>query len=102
LILTAHDGGVTSSGNDCQGASDSGYDDIRLGAQVTVTDQSGKTIAVSELEQGMYTGSDMCVFPFKVKVPSGKKFYGVTVSHRGMIQFTEKQMKDGPGLTLGD
>jgi hypothetical protein len=35
-------------------------------------------------------------------VPAGKKFYGVSVSHRGTVQFTEQEIKAGPGLTIGD
>lgn len=85
--------------NACAGSG--GYDDLATGAQVVVTDNTARTIAV-----GTVTGSaakgDFCLLTFDVpSVPEGKKFYGLEVSHRGVVQFTEQEMKAGPMLTIG-
>jgi hypothetical protein len=42
-----------------------------------------------------------CVFSFSTEVPAGKSFYGVTVSHRGTIKFSEVEMAHA-SVTLGD
>lgn len=76
-----------------------GYDDIRGGAQVTVTDPNGKVIALGKLDEGKATvGSDQrateCVFPFKVDgVPASHGFYGVEVSHRGVLRYSEADIQ---------
>jgi len=92
--------GIRFSGTSCEGSG--GFSDIHTGAQVTVTDQSGKTVGISELQQGSYAAGNNCAFPFQVKVPSGLKFYGVAVTHRGTVQYSETQMRSGPALSLGD
>jgi hypothetical protein len=97
LQLNGSDG-ISHSGTVCQGTD--GYDDIQVGAEVVVSDDSGKTLAIGDLTTSTYDGS--CSFTFAVKgVPTGKKFYGVEVTHRGDVQFTEQQLKAGPTLTLG-
>jgi hypothetical protein len=81
-----------------------GYDDIHAGAQVVVTDQSGTVIATGSLEAGQLLGSGadrVCRFQFQLPVPTGKSFYGVTVSHRGTIQYTESALRAGVHLSLG-
>lgn len=78
-----------------------GYDDISKGTQVTVSDENGKTVGVGELSDGVYS-EGACSFPFTIKdLPAGRKFYKVEVSHRGGIQYTEKQMRDGVAVSLG-
>jgi hypothetical protein len=85
-----------------------GYDDIRGGAQVTVTDPDGKVIALGKLDEGRATvGSDQratkCVFQFKVEgVPTGQGFYGVEVSHRGVLRDSEADIRSKQlNFTLG-
>jgi len=86
-----------------------GYDDIRAGAQVTVTDESGTVLGLGSLtESGLWAEepdtllilSD-CRFDFEVAVPEGAKFFGVEVAHRGVVRYTAEQAKDELHLTLG-
>ena len=82
-----------------------GYADIKEGAPVVITDASGKTIALGALDPGKADASDSstCDFPFTLKgVPDGQKFYGIQISHRGIVQYTRGQMIDSPTLTLGN
>src|SRR2546430_16945343 len=59
-------------------APDTGYRDLP-GAEVTVADESGRTLAVANLDQGTFT-DDLCSFAFTVTdVPAGRKFYQVTI-----------------------
>lgn len=98
-------GAITTGSNRCTGSG--GYGDIRQGTQVVITDETGTIIATTQLGQGSadgtisVSGPAICVFEFAVDVPTGKKFYGVEVSHRGRVQFTQDDLKKGPDLTLG-
>lgn len=84
----------------CKGAG--GYDDIAAGAQVTVTDETGKVVGVGNLAGGRYGDSGACLFTFEVDgVQPGRPFYGVEVSHRGVVRFQGDAVKE-PKLTLGD
>jgi hypothetical protein len=85
-----------------------GYDDIREGAQVTVTDRDGAVLALGRLLAGVVTddprleGAKTCVFGFTVlAVPAGKGIYGVEVAHRGIVRFEEAKLAAAIGLTLG-
>lgn len=82
-----------------------GYDDIGAGAQVVITDQAGTVIGTGSLSGGTMLGSGptrQCQFPFEVtNVPAGKSFYGVSISHRGTLQYTENQLTSGLELQLG-
>lgn len=71
-----------------------GYDDIKPGAQVVVTDAAGKTIAVGSLASGLPKRDPnddqravSCSLEFNVDAPGGNEFYGVEVSHRGRLQY---------------
>lgn len=84
-----------------------GYDDIREGVNVTITDPEGKVVALGKLAKGLPVIIDdrasSCLFRFEVEVPAGLKFYGIEVSHRGVIQFTQDELTGkGVTLTLGD
>jgi hypothetical protein len=91
-------------GTDCsRGYPTTGYDDIRSGAPVTVSNENGTTIAVGTLGPGRVSKSLRCVFIFSVSVPKAK-FYRFEVSHRGQVQKSFDEMKaDGwiVSLTLG-
>lgn len=83
-----------------------GYDDIAQGAQVTVTDQDGRVLAVSELDAGAMPGGDSgrCLFTFTVSpVPSGQRLYGIHVGndHRGVMRYTADQLSHQVALTIG-
>lgn len=90
------------TGTACSGSG--GYSDIADGAQVVVTDASGKTIGVGSLVSGVSTdlvgNIGTCEFTFAVRVPSGVGPYAVEVTHRGKISFTEADAGDVK-LTLG-
>jgi hypothetical protein len=99
--LTLTSGFANLDGQRCAGRG--GFDDVHEGAQVVLTDASGTTLAVGALLPGLIQ-SDGCVFAFAIQnVPSGKGFYGVTVSHRGTLQYSEDRLKQGAlAFTLGD
>lgn len=92
---------ANTTGETCSGAG--GYDDLIPGAQVKVSDASGKTLALGQLDPGKYDAQlGTCTFTFTVPgTPAEQAFYGVMVSHRGAPQFTYAQMKTGPSLTIG-
>lgn len=98
-ILLSSASCVTDNGDGtCAGSG--GYSDISAGVQVVITDNLGKTVAISSLEAG--TGSSgTCTFAFHASVPARVGSYGVAVSHRGTIEYDEKRIAS-PALTLGD
>ncbi|WP_433414978.1 hypothetical protein ACQP1V_36125 [Microtetraspora malaysiensis] len=88
---------------------EAGYSDIRQGAQVVVTDATGKTLALGtlgagkrHLPEGAAPVARRCAFPFTVQAPGGQDFYGIEVSHRGRLQYTAEQVREPLELTLGD
>lgn len=89
-------------------AVDGGYADIRAGAQVVVTDDGGKTLVLGQLGAGKlrlpdleHWGTRSCVFPFSVQAPGGHDFYGVEVTHRGVVRFTAEQLRRPVEMSLG-
>jgi hypothetical protein len=107
-VLTLPPGGSINDGGPCRGWQ--GYDDIRGGAQVTVSNASGKVLQVGELDDGVLNneGADYssrsCEFRFAVAdVPTGHRFYRVEVSHRGEMNLPEARAFSGVlSLSLGD
>ncbi len=87
---------ATSDGDDdCEGAYDSGYDDISEGASVTVYGAAGDVIATGHLGDSELAGN-ACLFEIAVPdVPKGEKFYKVEVSHRGTVQVSAKEAENG-------
>ncbi|MEU6543909.1 hypothetical protein [Streptomyces sp. NPDC046859] len=81
--------------DDCEGAYDSGYDDISEGASVTVYGAAGDVIATGHLGDSELAGN-ACLFEIAVAdVPKGEKFYKVEVSHRGTVQVSAKEAENG-------
>jgi len=84
-----------------------GYDDIHGGAQVVVTNPAGVTVAIGHLGDGEpmsdpgATIAYGCALPFSVTAPAGLGFYGVEISHRGRVQYGEKDVQQALSLTLG-
>ncbi len=79
-----------------------GYTDIREGAQVTITDPAGTTIAVGELQEGRFVDGAGCAFDFDIPgVPPGHEFYGVEVAHRGRLQYPAAKLPEVLRMTLG-
>ena len=78
--------------------------------QVTITDPSGKVIAVATADNGnvkqgpSQLGDETLTAGFTAKVPAGLSFYGISVTGASgaPVQFTEAQMKAGPGICVGD
>jgi hypothetical protein len=92
-----------SAGDSCSGTG--GYDDITAGAQVTVTNESGTTLATGNLGQGTFDGS-ACVFDFTIPKVGKAKFYRVSAgkSSRGGPQYSYQDMTRAhwsAQLTLG-
>lgn len=82
-----------------------GFDDIRGGTEVVVTDSAGKTLAVGQLQTGKATGvtaddsATGCRLAFSISgVPSGVGPYGVEIGHRGVNHYPEGQLT---GLEFG-
>lgn len=77
---------------------------VQTGNQVTITDPSGKVIAVTTLNGNANQGPLYTLtYGFTVKVPEGLSYYGVHVDGlSGAEQFTQKQMQQGPALCSGD
>lgn len=89
-------------GDSCAG--DGGYSDLKGGAQVTITDDAGKTLGLGTLTPGALTPTDHnCAFNFEVKdVDTSAKFFKIGVSHRDGPQYTLDDLKSGPALTIGN
>lgn len=88
---------TTTDESSCAGSG--GYDDIALGAPVTVTDASGTVVGVGQINEMSLAGdmTGVCTLDFSVDgVPAGKGFYGVEVSHRGALKYSEAALKGGP------
>lgn len=95
----------SAAGDSC--ASPDGYRDIQDGAQVTVADAGGKTVALGHLGAGGITtldsGSRGCDFPFSVTgVPRGQKFYSVQVANRDALSYSASDLTKPVQLTLGN
>jgi hypothetical protein len=96
--MTLTGGGAGTEGSSCQGTGD--YDDINKGTEVVVSDPGGKTLATGRLRAGTTQAGD-CVFPFTVhRVPKDKSFYGVTISHRGTLNYSQTDLKEPLHLAL--
>lgn len=98
LELRNPDGFHQVGGSHCVG--DGGYSDIAPGAQVVITDDTGKTVGVGSLGAGSWIGAH-CEWPFEVEVPGGSAFYGVEVSHRGRVQYPADRLNEPVTLSLG-
>lgn len=102
LSISNTDGEATGSGP-CTGTG--GYDDIQVGRQVIVEDESGKTLATDDLSLGRTEGF-LCVFTFLFDDVPKAEFYRVHQSgNRGTLQWSYQDMVDSNwsvALTLGD
>lgn len=102
--VSAHDIGGTLTFNGFDGQA--GYEDINPQAQVTLTDQAGTVLAVTQLgTETPLTATSVPTFTFDFgPVPDGPTFYSVEVSHRGKVTDSAAQLAaDGWvfSLTLG-
>lgn len=100
-----------SSTGECRGKG--GYEDLHEGAPVAVADASGRTVAIGQLGPGESTtapgiaeGSPVllvaCTFPVEVlDVPEGERFYRITLTHRGAVEYSREQLRQPLALTIG-
>lgn len=101
LTVEASTSSDSSDGGDCY-ASDGGYSDVRMGAGVTIKDETGTVVALGNLDPGHTIEPAKCTFGFSVvSVPEGKKFYSVEVAHRGEVRYTRADLSEPLTLTLG-
>lgn len=77
------------------------YGDIAEGATVTIKDAGGKVVATTKLEPGKPASGESgptpreCTFRFIAEDVPDSEFYGVEVSHRGVVQFSKQQVRNG-------
>jgi hypothetical protein len=97
--------GTFKVGDECFG--EGGSSDINEGADVTVRNEAGETIALGSLglghlEEAFPGGSDRdkygafglaCVFPLEVNGVPDARFYSVEVSHRGETSYSRDEME---------
>lgn len=99
--LTVH--GSMTIDESCDSAV-SDYPDISDGAQVVITDPSGKVVATSALRQGKALspgGFPLCNYPFTAAVAAGQPRYGITIGQgRGTVWFAAARMTREPELVL--
>lgn len=89
-------------------AGDGGYGDMKVGTQAVVSDAAGATLALGSIVEAKpevatdgSPGAEGCTLRFLIlNVPAGQKFYGVEVSHRGRLQYTEAEARKDLSLTL--
>lgn len=85
-------------GSGCEGRK--GYDDLKVGAPIVITDAAGKTVAIGKIDEAKEIDSK-CVLSFRIGgVPKGGDFYGVAVSHRGTVQYSADEMAKPLELSL--
>jgi hypothetical protein len=91
----------TSFGGTCDGTG--GYNDLSSGASVTVTDPAGKVIATGSLGEGHPLKGLACQFKFTITDVPKEKIYGIQISHRGILNYTQAQVDDHQvHATIGD
>lgn len=97
----------SASGTDtCTGYK--GYDDIKSGTQVLISDPAGKTIALGSLGDGLVrrdpdniSRAMECRFPFKVTgIPGDYQFYGIEIGRRGKLTYARDRLGNGLELHL--
>lgn len=82
-----------------------GFDDMTAGAQMTISDATGKALVVGQLDAGRafdITGdiAGSCRLTFSIpKVPSGVGPYGIKVTHRDAGHYAEADLR-GQALEL--
>ncbi len=89
---------------------DAGFSDLTAGTQVVVTNASGSVVGTSALtystsrsaaQSSLQPGLSVCIYPFSVTgVKGGQSRYGVTISYRGTVWFTPKQITKPVGLNI--
>jgi hypothetical protein len=73
--------------------------DLRAGAQVIVTDSTGRTVGSAPTSDGTELQRDQCTFSFAVRVPNIES-YSLTVSGRGPFDYTRADLENTYGWAL--
>jgi len=68
-----------------------GYEDIKVGAQITVRDQTGTILGIGELEP-IYTDMFKCEFAFTIDVPDAT-FYTIEMGRRGELTYSKQDLE---------
>jgi len=75
---------------------DPSYSDLRTGTRVVVTDEHRVVLAAVPL-----VPDGPCTWTFEIRnVPAGRSLYYLTVAHRGIVGFTEAQLRETDGVHL--
>jgi hypothetical protein len=78
-----------------------GYEDLRTGASVAVTNAEGDVVGVSSLVDIDRAASE-CRYSFDVPgVPDDSASYGIEVGNRGIVQYARDQLDEPVELPLG-
>jgi len=78
-----------------------GYEDLRTGASVAVTNAEGDVVGVSSLVDIDRKASE-CRYSFDVPgVTDGSASYGIEVGNRGIVEYARDQLDDPVELPLG-
>ena len=99
LELTDKEGITEAPDGGCQGSS--GYDDIRFGTDVVVSDPSNRVIGTSRLGEGNWTG-DHCIFRYVVSNLPRVDFHKVEVSHRGQLTYSHQELVNNNWTVEGE
>lgn len=96
-------------GNACRGVD--GYDDIEEGMQISLLDDSGKTLAVAELDEGKFRDDGgknniqeaACVLSFEFEdfEPITSGFYTVDLGRRGEQKYAADDLVSPIELSIG-
>ena len=78
-------------GHSCAGAG--GYDDIKVGLQVTVKNETGTVIGTGTFGVGTITIDGPCEFHFAVPNVSKAAFYQIEAGRRGILRYSYGQMQ---------
>lgn len=89
--VTVANAGQGFTTTECRGTG--AFSDLAGGTAVVISDASGKTIALGQLQPGHVSGTN-CVFQFSVEAPRSD-FYGIEVSHRGVVKYSLAEVQAG-------
>jgi hypothetical protein len=86
-------GAAAGSMPPCSDGGRGGYADLQPGGVVTVTDGAGKVIGVGSLANPGENSAGDCQLGFAVHGLPDRAFYGVEVTHRGVVRYSRDQLR---------
>lgn len=117
------DGTFKPNETDCapSQSGDTGYADIRNGAQVILSNATGATVGVGQLANGRLSNTHRvqrggpndgdlpyfvqtwgeCTWDFHVTYSARSDFYGIEIAHRGVTQYSAADLGAGLSLSIG-